>query len=618
VRYRFSLVCVPLLAILCALPGAELQKKDETSPKQAASVSTDPKDWSMYNYDVIGTRHNAGERALSKDNVARLEEKWRFPAAGSKEKVGVIHATPLVVNGHVYFGTATLAAFYKLGPDGKVKWVYRNPDHSKPAALIAQFLPAGVPASGFINTALVTSDTVYTGDAGGIIYALDRFTGKERWKINTRTAGPFPRHHSSNCIFSAPILAEDRIIVGGGGFEHAVGANPKHRCCTGRGFVVALEPRTGKVIWKYDVGPEPKKLDPPVKIKDSYGEHVFHYGPSTSSVWSTSSYDAASRTIYFGTDTHNAPRQPTKDDPRLYTKHSCAVIALDAATGKEKWVTQLNPDDVWNYALRAYDPKTGRYKDQSIGDTPKLYTIDVAGKQVKVVGVGCKNGGFYVLDAATGKLLRNTPVYTGPPSDHPSKLDPRTLALPGTIGGLQTGCATDGKAIYTNGIDQNQIGTSEDRQTTPHPPTGGRVVSISLDTRQENWRHERPRVKAVGGTKEKPAFTNVGDPVGSGIALANGIAYFTTTVSNKLVALDTASGKVLREIDLGPVWCGPSVSRGRVYVGSGNILFQPGNPQEAYYPKRFTGTLYSFGLPGEDEVSRMGEGNEPVPAAQPK
>ena len=67
---------------------------------------------------------------------------------------------------------------------------------------------------------------------------------------------------------------------------------------------------------------------------------------------------------------------------------------------------------------------------------------------------------------------------------------------------------------------------------------------------------------------------------------------------------------MLKEIPLGPVWCGPSVSRGRVYVGSGNLLFAPFDAKEAYFPKRFTGTLYTFGLPGKDEVERMGEGEE--------
>jgi outer membrane protein assembly factor BamB len=132
-----------------------------------------------------------------------------------------------------------------------------------------------------------------------------------------------------------------------------------------------------------------------------------------------------------------------------------------------------------------------------------------------------------------------------------------------------------------------------------------------LDTTAEYWRHERPKVLAVGGTAAKPAFRNVGDPVASGIALANGVAYFTTVVSNKLVALDTVTGLILRQIDMGePVWCGPTVSRARVYVGTGNLLFNPGSANEAYFPKSAFGAVYSFGLPGEDEVDRMRSGNE--------
>ena len=66
---------------------------------------------------------------------------------------------------------------------------------------------------------------------------------------------------------------------------------------------------------------------------------------------------------------------------------------------------------------------------------------------------------------------------------------------------------------------------------------------------------------------------------------------------------------VLREIELGPVWSGPSVSRGRVYVGTGNTLFIPAD-YEAFFPKKYTGVLYSFGLPGKDEVGGLGEGRE--------
>src|SRR5262245_64669805 len=89
-----------------------------------------PHDWPMYNRDVLGTRHNPAEKTLGPENVDKLVEKWRFPPADSKEKVGVVHAV-VAVNGYVYFGTETFPAFYKLTPDGKVRWVYRHKDAAK-------------------------------------------------------------------------------------------------------------------------------------------------------------------------------------------------------------------------------------------------------------------------------------------------------------------------------------------------------------------------------------------------------------------------------------------------------------------------------------------------------
>jgi len=567
----------------------------------------------MYNCDVTGTRHNKAEKTLDKAGAAKLEEKWRFPAKESNQEIGVIHATPIVVGGYAYFGTATDPAFYKLTPDGKLKWRYQNPSRdsakSAPAAGSNPNLRFQSSQDGILGSALVTDDTVYFGDIGGWFYALDRSTGAERWKINTR-AEKFPGAHPLNAIFSSPILADGKVIVGGGSLEQVVAAFPGYRGCTGRGFVVALEPKTGSVVWKYDVGPTPEALEPPITITDSWGDHVFYFGPATSSVWCTPSFDEESGTIFFGTDVNTAPRRPTAEDPRLDTRESDAVIALDVHDGAELWVTQIATGDVWTNAMPSYDPKTKRYKDQSIGDTPKIYKIPVDGAPTPVVGFGCKDGGFYVLRALDGHPLVHTPIYTGPPT-YPLSPEPdkRVLALPSCIGGLQTGCATDGHSIFTNGIDALRLGSQEELAKSMVPPTGGRVACISLDTRKEAWRHERPKIAKIGGPPPKAAYTDVGDPVASGIAVANGVLFFTTAVSGKLIALDTATGTVLKEIDLGPVWSGPSVSRGRVYVGSGNTLFNPLD-FETYFPKKATGALFSFGLPGEDEVSRLGQGKE--------
>jgi polyvinyl alcohol dehydrogenase (cytochrome) len=576
----------------------------------------DAKDWPMYNRDVLGTRYNPGETTLNKSNVGRLEEKWRFPPKGTEQEIGVIHATPSVVDGYVYFGTATNSTFYKLAPNGKLCWSYRNPVYgagairpqqpTDPKYRTARFLSS---SEGIFASALVTKDTVYFGDIGGWFYALDRATGKERWKLNAR-AKDFPGTHPINVFFASPILVDGKLIVGGGTLEQVIAAFPGYRGCTGRGFVMALEPQTGHIVWKYDVGPKPQTLDPPLTIKDSWGSHVFYFGPATSSIWSTPSFDAATGTIFFGSDVNTAPRRPTTDDPRLYTRDSCAIIALSVHDGAERWVTQLNPGDVWTNAMRSYDPLEGRYKDQSIGDTPKVYTIPVDGTPTKVVGVGCKNGGFYVLRAADGHIVAQTPIHTGPPT-YPltPKPDPRMLALPSAIGGLQTGCATDGQTIFTNGIDCVRLASQEVQAASAAPPTGGRVVALSLDTSRERWRHERPKVASLGGPPPKPVYKDVGDPVASGVAVANGVVYLTGVASGKLVALDAATGAVLKEIEIGPVWSGPSVSRGRVYVGTGNTLFTPSDV-EAFFPKKYTGVLYSFGLPGEDEVGRLGAGKE--------
>jgi outer membrane protein assembly factor BamB len=585
----------------------------EPAKGKTNTLSITPADWPMYNHDSAGWRFNSAERILSPSNVGMIVEKWRFPAAESKETIGVVHATPTVVEGEVYFGTATFPAFYKLAPDGMLRWVYRNPARKSVlpptgGGPITDKLRGAASDGGIFSSALVADGAVYFADTGGWMYCLDANTGKERWKVDSR-AKTFPDAHFNNILMASPVLADGNVVFSGGTLEQLFAGTPSYPGSTGRGFLVALDPKSGDIVWKYDVGPKPVRLDPPVVVKDSWGEHKWNHGPATSSVWSTPSYDPETHSLFFGTDVNTSPRQPTRDNPALYTEDSCAIACIDAATGKRKWNTQINPGDQWNNSMRAYDPKTELYKDCSIGDTPKIFSIDVDGTQTKVVGAGCKNGGFYILRADTGQMVKHTPVYTGPPTQPAAKHDPRVLALPSPMGGLQTGCATDGRTIFTNGIDAIRLGTQASPFASGQLPTGGRVTATSVDLATERWRHERPKIPVMGGKPEKPMYRDVGDVVASGIALGNGVVYFTAVGSGKLIALDATTGNVLKEIDLGPVWAGPSLSRGRVYVGGGNTLFNP-IEFECFFPKKYTGSVSCCGLPGEDEVDKLTKGSK--------
>lgn len=544
-----------------------------------------PGDWASYNYSSNGWRLNDQEKILNTQSIDRLKLIWKFPRDEATETCGVIHATPAVVDGFVYFGTATDPKFYCVSPQGQKVWEYDLTEHRRQRGRDIDDSSGHLnPESGIYVSALVTEKGVYFGDAAGVMYGLNRVTGQELWVVDSH-AKDFPGAHRANIVMGSPTLVQDKVVFGGGAFEHAGGVIRGYECCSGRGFVIAIGLDSGQIVWKYDVGPEPEKFDPPYVETDATGEHVFHYGPSTSSVWSPVSFNPDNNLVFFGTDVHNSPRKPTDDDPRNYTPHSAALIAVDASDGSQRWVSQINAGDVWNYSRPDYDVATRIYKDQSIGDTPKVYSIQVDGVTTPVVGAGCKNGGYYVMDQRDGRIIHHTPLYLEPPNDDPRPA-PRVLALPGVMGGLQTGCATDGKKVYTNGLD-NFRGIKR-----PRVPTGGRVTAISTDSTVEFWRHERPKIPWMGGSQDKPKLTNVGDPVMAGISLAGGLAFFNTVSSNKLVCLDTETGQVLKEFAIGPVLSSPSISHGKVYVGTGNSLFG-----SVFMPNSKTGQLLVFGLP---------------------
>src|SRR5262249_54084128 len=107
------------------------------------------------------------------------------------------------------------------------------------------------------------------------------------------------------------------------------------------------------------------------------------------SVWSTPTYDRESQLLYVTTG--NYFEGGTGADPGVED----GVIALDARTGEVRWTNQLISGDFWNIDI----PPGPDNPDSDLGDAAKIFTLE---NGQKAVGVGSKNGTYFVLDALTG------------------------------------------------------------------------------------------------------------------------------------------------------------------------------------------------------------------------
>jgi hypothetical protein len=90
---------------------------------------------------------------------------------------------------------------------------------------------------GIFGSALVAEGAVYFADGGGGMYCLDAETGKERWKVDSR-ASTFPDAHWLNILMASPIIADAKVVFGGGALE-GQRRNLAHRHAVARSLAAA-------------------------------------------------------------------------------------------------------------------------------------------------------------------------------------------------------------------------------------------------------------------------------------------------------------------------------------------------------------------------------------------
>ena len=264
-------------------------------------------DWLMLRRTYDGWGYSPLDQ-ITTNNVGRLKPVWMMLTGETR-----VHESAPVVNGGVMFVTTPNNQVIALdAKSGTVLWRYKRP--RIPGALVPHDTSRGV--------ALYGSRVFFAGGEA-VVVALDAQTGKEIWSATVAD------NRSGYYISLAPLVANGKVMVGTSGGEYGV-----------RGFVAALDPDTGKEVWRTYTIPAPGE---PGHDTWPQGDHWKHGGAP---IWVTGNYDPATNLAYWGTGNGGPWMGDQRPGDNLYVT---SVVALDVTTGAIKGHFQYHQNDSWDW-----------------------------------------------------------------------------------------------------------------------------------------------------------------------------------------------------------------------------------------------------------------------------
>jgi quinohemoprotein ethanol dehydrogenase len=331
----------------------------------AASTS---ENWTHHGRDTLEQRFSP-LTTINDGNVGRLGLAWFLELPGEH----TLEATPLEVNGVIYFSGGLGSVYAVDAALGRLLWKYEPQTNSRNPRDARILFGA--------NRGVAYWDgKVYVALKDGWMVALDAATGRVVW--STRFLRPGDKSVSSG----APRVFKGKVIIGNSGAEFGA-----------RGYVTTLDARSGKVLWRFFIVPGDPAKGPDHAASDSvmpmaaktWSGDWWNYGGG-GTPWNAMTFDEELNQLYIGTG-NGGPWNPRfRSDGSKDNLFLTSVIALDPDTGRYKWHYQFNPLDAWDYKATA---------DMILADL----TID--GVPRKVLMEAPTNGFFYVIDRQTGKLI---------------------------------------------------------------------------------------------------------------------------------------------------------------------------------------------------------------------
>eukprot|EP01037_Dinobryon_pediforme_P010160 gene10160-10229_t len=362
--------CAAQGAMNSAAPGAKPMAEVVVAPTPTPSPVPAPPsfaNWTTYGGNSEETRFSP-LTAINAQNAAGLGLAWshEFDTARGME------ATPLVQDGVLYTTTSWSKVYAFDATSGNVLWSYdpKVPGETGFKACCDVVNRGGVLFEG----------KFYFGTLDGRLIALDAKTGSPVWStVTVDQSKPYT-------ITGAPRIAKGRVLIGNGGGEYGV-----------RGYISAYDANSGKLAWRFYTVPPAKGAPADGAASDAvipkmqatwagdYGK-LGGGGP----VWDTIVYDQEFNQVIFGVGNGTPWDRRTRSADKGDNLFLDSIVAVDADTGAYKWHYGGSPGEVWDF-------------DQT--QSVILSDLNIGGQNRKILMQAPKNGFFYVIDRANGRLI---------------------------------------------------------------------------------------------------------------------------------------------------------------------------------------------------------------------
>ena len=381
-----------------------------TPPVVPVAKGTEQRDWMHWGNTTAGTRFAALDQ-ITPANVKELQVAWTARTGDVPESNGFgaeDQNTPLQIGDTLFLCTPHNQVIAIDADSGKQRWAF-DPKATAPnwqrcrglgyfdattapsAAVAAAPAPAPLPAAETASTGpALCGKRILMTSIDARLFALDAKTGALCPDFGSNgvvdlKAGMGEIKPGFYTLTAAPLVAGELIVVGGRVADNIEVGEPS-------GVVRAYNVRTGALAWVWDLSRE----TPDVPLDPS-----IHYTRATPNVWTSMAYDPQLGLVYLPTG-NTTPDQWAGERTPQDDKYSSAVVALDVATGKERWVYQTVHHDLWDYDLPA-QPTLTDVPDGKGGTLPALLQITKAGQ-------------IFMLNRQTGvpiSEVRNIPAPQG-------------------------------------------------------------------------------------------------------------------------------------------------------------------------------------------------------------